>query len=908
MTSYQPAQPPESVTELLELPEDQRQLMLWMMRQGTLPFADIQSHVGRSSENVRSLLANLIQQGLVNVVGDDAYRAYSPTRRQQPIAENLLQSLSPGNPIAVILSTSRRELITPGSRFDLGVTVSNRGPESAIINVMLDGLPPVLRQGCSRTLEYLALAPNQSGEVVFEFQIPADTIPGLLSFVLLVDAPQHYPESPPIRHEQVLQVLPPVQDTVQAADPTFTLEPISSSSQPLRLMPGSVLPMQVMIYNRSDRVDRFRLTCTDFPETWFTVTYPQDNEGFGLVVEADSLGLNPGDQGLIMLTLSPPAIALADIYVPTLRLYSENNPDLVLLDLVYIEVLPVYQLQADLKTLVNQVRRQPAWFQIELTNQGNTPRLIQMGVQNLDERGICEYTLGLEEVAIAPYDKAQIELKGQPKQRWKRPWFGVGRILNFRVDIADAANHPVPTTSFPGYITWMPRPWWQLLLALIALLGLIGALIWLIWWLFFKPPLKPEIIEFFPEESQYAAASQDVAEIGWQIENPDRIQTLKITGYDAEGKAISGPLTYDLSGKTLPAALAAACVEAQQVLTCRNVPTDARQPAEYTFELTVIPKGRFRAQPQSKTSSPVVITPVPLPTVAELVPDQVIYSEAGTVPTPDNPVPPVSNKGVTLSWIVDNPAKLQDLLLVVHKEDGSVLGGRRYLLRNPDDPSQLQLPEELAPYCQLQGALICQGVPTGIGEVGKFTFELTPQAIGNPEPAPEAKQTEIVEIQPRPVRIVSFQVNGQEAQPKYLIPVDQGQPIPGFVLSWKIEGGSTAKAELLPSPGSVGPEGSIPFPLSPEPGETTITLQVSDGFHDPILRSVTVTTFDPTPTDPAQAAAEAAAAAAAASQQDGGGSGGGGGGGTGTSEPGLQMPSAAEPGQLSPSEVPPQFD
>jgi hypothetical protein len=112
-----------------------------------------------------------------------------------------------------------------------------------------------------------------------------------------------------------------------------------------------VLQFEIQVLNRSERVDRFRLVCLDLPTRWVQITYPADTQGLGLVVEGDSLGLNPGEQGLILLTLNPPAEALADIYIPTLQLLAENNPDLALLELIYLRVLPIYQLQSELITL-----------------------------------------------------------------------------------------------------------------------------------------------------------------------------------------------------------------------------------------------------------------------------------------------------------------------------------------------------------------------------------------------------------------------------------------------------------------------------------------------------------------------------------------------------------------------------
>jgi hypothetical protein len=441
------------------------------------------------------------------------------------------------------------------------------------------------------------------------------------------------------------------------------------------------------------------------------------------------------------------------------------------------------------------------------------------------------------------------------------------------------------------------------------LLGTVGGILL---WVGGRNPSQAEILDFFAEDTEYAAVKEEPVELGWKVTHRDRLAALQVIGYDPAGRQVSGPLTFDLT-QGLPEALRSLCVESGPVLECRHVPTDARQAGEYRFELTLIPQQDPTAVPITATTSLVTVQEVPLPRVAELVAGQSIYSEGGTPPgARPNGIPAVTEKGVTLSWVVTHPGNLQDLLLIVRQEDGSVLGGRRYLFRDPKDPTKLTIPEALKEVCQLQAALICQNVPTGIRDVGKYTFELSAVPWGQGEVAPAVKKTELVQIQPRPVSITAFQINGQDARPRYAIPVDQGQPLPGIMLSWKVEGGRTARAELLPSPGSVPLQGSVPFPLNPNGEETTFTLRVSDGRNPPISRSVTITTFDPTPMDPAAAAAAQAAREATAAAQAAAAA------AARANRPGetpdaaapntLETPNVTNPEELSPAETPPQFE
>lgn len=409
---------------------------------------------------------------------------------------------------------------------------------------------------------------------------------------------------------------------------------------------------------------------------------------------------------------------------------------------------------------------------------------------------------------------------------------------------ADAATAGAITVvpPAPTRASRRPRRWpW-----VIAAGGLVGALAGVGGWLWLRRPPSPYILNVTPTTSRLSVAQQDPATVDWQIAHPNQIQTLELRTYTDEGLLVGEPAVYDFA-EGVPVALLPYCATVGTRLTCTGVPTGIRQPGQYRSELTLLAQERLDIPPKTATSSLIRIDSLPRPTVVELAPTQVIYSEAGTQVTGPRVPPAVTEAGVRLSWIINNPQTLQDVLLVAKQEDGTVLGGRRYSLRSPDNP-ELALPEALQPFCQLQpGRLVCQGVPTGMVGVGKYRFELTAVSIApQDDTEPAAQTTEVVQIQPRPTAIVAFTVNGQPADPRYLIPVDQGDQLPGVILRWAVQGGSTTRVELLPSPGSVGLEGTLPLPLSPT-GTTTVTLRVSDGTNPPLVRAVTFETFDPTP-------------------------------------------------------------
>ncbi|MFZ4675972.1 MAG: hypothetical protein ACOYM4_09815 [Nodosilinea sp.] len=421
-------------------------------------------------------------------------------------------------------------------------------------------------------------------------------------------------------------------------------------------------------------------------------------------------------------------------------------------------------------------------------------------------------------------------------------------------------NQPLRDPATAAAITLAPssvlapplrRPRWQWGLAIAAALAAIGGLGWLVWWFLLRIPPRPYVLDLSPSQSQYAIAQGESPRLSWQVSQPGQVQTMLLRGYAPDGTLVFGPATYDLT-EGVPVSLLPYCDQTGRLLTCRDVPLDLRQPGQYRFELTLLPDIALNLPPVQAESSLVTVADLPQPTVIELAPEQVIYSEAGTqvsAATADL-APPVTDAGIRVSWIVSHPEGLKDLLLVVKRPDGTTLGGRRFTLRSPDNPTKVTLPEELKPFCQLKDQLICQGVPSGMMAVGQYQFELTPVPVNlGDSPLPAAKQSEVVNIQPRPVRIASFTINGREAEPKYLVPVEPGQRIPGFQVAWRVEGGSTAKVELLPSPGTVGLQGSLSMPLPPS-GTTTVTLRVTDGQNPPLLRAVTFETFNPRPNPP----------------------------------------------------------
>lgn len=849
-----------NIVDLIDtLPDSHKPLVRLMMRnsQGISP-KEAAASLGEEEDIIRTLLYDWVQQGYVQEitgVGESRYKILLAPKQGSTFVKTALQSFAPGKPLVLIANPSGDYALRSGETFVLSVTVSNQGNQSALIDVFVDdGGTQTLSQWCIGNIrERLALGSNSSSEVVFEFQVPVDAMPGPYNYLIVVDAPQHYPEDTPIRHAGQLQVLLPVQDAVGANDPTFAIEPITTSLAPAALKPGELLQVTVGVHNRSDRVDRFRLTCPDLQANWFTVRYPEGLDVPGLVTQTDGLALNPGAKGQILLFLNPPLGADAGSYTPSVRLYSANNPNLVMLDVVYLQILPVYLLNVELHTILGKVRRLPGLFELRLINMGNTSREILLKAYSTDEEELCSYTLDTA-LRILPRETVSLNLRVKPTKWWRRPLYGGGQLINFCVEIEDLQQLPLSPDPPKGILLWEPRPWWQFLLLVLTTLGSIAAIAFLIWWFFFKPPAPPKVVEFTSDANFYEETNGDFIRLNWQIRNPRQIEAIKIANQSADGTVTSEPRTYNFS-QGIPKELKEFCNirPIAQVLVCNHVRTDARKAGNYVFELQIFSKKDKDAASDSRKTQTIRILPLPLPKVVEFYSTKPVYEEVTTDgnnnlsgdkkasgTTNNLTANPAANNPATilLNWKVINPEQLKELKLIGRTPDGTVTSPLKTYNFSQG------IPNELKNFCTVQDGLICRNVATDARKAGDYVFELTVVTQKEQGENVISKKTDTIKIQNLQPKIVFFKINNQNVLPKYVLPLNKNL-VKFFVISWKVEGSKDIKVELLPAPGTVPLQGSIPYPLSQKPTQETITLKVTSASGQQVERSVTIDIFEP---------------------------------------------------------------
>ena len=857
-------------------------------------------------------------------------------RHQRPFLTN-------ARSFSAIYSPSADSAIAAGEMFELKVTATNQGNRDAIIRVYLDETSQPLWRWCKLSSQNLALATGQSSQINLQIPIPVDTPPGVYSYLVVVDAARTYPQSNPLQHRAKLTVLPPIQSVVKVNDPTFNLLPTSSSTKPIALPVGDKIELEVIVNNRSNRVDRFRLKLIDLPASWWKVTYPEGIRERGLVEDIDSLALNPRSTATIKLQIHPPPTAKAGQYSSTVRLQSSNLPDLVLLDIIYFQIAPDNRLDWELKSLVAKVSKEPGKFILLLHNRGNILRQVRLAVKEEREKPICDYTLA-SEIELLPKSDRSVELVVKPKQRWRRPWWGKGTPLEFQVECQDVHQLPLSPQQQTGTLVWQARPWWHLALVILAIAGSLTGLGFIVWWLL-KPPAPPEIVEFGAESSIYRAANGDSIALSWQISHPRQIANISLLGRSPDGKVTSEAVSFNFS-QGLPEELTEFCI-LQRVLNCRNIPTDARQPGDYLFEL-IVASSAARHPEERATTNTITIQPLPSPQITQLqakvADDNTIYLDfalsnteqitaielTGFTPegvvnyptqqysliqgeiaelqsycqqqertlvckrvplsiiSPDRyvfelaaiqdmegttttvarqqsapvaiatpPIPQLANLTsarptyqagidvpVLLNWDIIHPERLAALKLIGRSSEGVVNA-----LPVTYDFSQ-GIPSRLQEYCYVTEIISCRNVPTQALETGDYIFELTSFTSDNPNLANSSITSDLIKIEsitlppppPSPLEILSFEIDGREAPPKYIVQIDPQEPTPSLSLSWNILSDPAATVELLPAPGKVKPQDSLVYPVSERPTTETLTLRVTNPDGRQLERSLIIET------------------------------------------------------------------
>jgi hypothetical protein len=718
------------------------------------------------------------------------------------------------SPLYIIVNPPGVQDAMPGDTVALYAVIVNQGDQSALIDVFFDEGFQSIDPSFVLPRERLALSPQQSNEVTFEFQIPFNAQPGTYHYTLVIDAPEHYPQDTPIHFARQLRILLKEQTVIRANDPTFFLQP---TTNPYNQIVYKNAPLEVIatIENRSLQVDSYRLVCPDFEEDWVTIRYAVTGlEAQGLLPDGTKLELNPNSSGQIFLQFHPPEGTFAGSYSPTIRLYSRNSPELVLLDLVYIQVPEIYPLSVELNTLLGKVSRTSGKYEVKLGNQGNLVRELMVSAKSCDEEEFCTYKCEPLQTKVLPGKSSAVSLEVKPNKWWRRPFFGSGLVINFQVNIDDVQGLPVPETLLKGTLVWKTRPIWQLLSIILIILGLAGGVAFIIWRLLNPDPLRLENVR--SDSPRYREG--DRITLSWQVYNYNQLKKLELK---TNGPVPGTPRVFDFE-KGIPSELDKICLPKREVLSCNGFKTEARQPGKYSFELTA---NQSNNKTVTAKTSEVEITALPPPEVVSVRPNKYVYTKG---------------EPILLSWNIKNPEQLS-VLKIVAKQDGQTPVGQPITYNfkqgnnwaipsqlNSQPVSQTKTPSKNPPknssknLCKLQiGLLTCTNVPvTSPTTAGKYSFEL--QACYKSCEQPNTKSIEgMIELKIKPTKIVYFRLNGTDELTREL---ENGQLL---ILEWKVDGDEEINIELS-TQGKVARSGKIGNIKVNKALEPRIELTVTD--------------------------------------------------------------------------------
>ena len=756
-------------------------------------------------------------------------------------------------------------------------------------------LRPLLQWYTFSPASLITLDSEKRCEVTLSIEIPLHAKPGLYNYALILDCNEfsNQRQSRPLQ----FRVLP--SDSEVSLEPEFSVEPVTTSADPFSLSSGQTLTLTIRVTNRSKLTDRFYVNCPDLNSDWFTRKYPEGISGsLGFPSETNGLQLNPDDRGQISLLLHPPKFSAAGRYSIILQLTSQNNPNLTLLDAVYLQLQPDFSLDCQLSPPLRVVPEEPGIFQINLHNQGNIRR--RLSLQLRDRERLFRYLPEFDEVEIEPGREVQIPLKAKPRKFWRRSLRG--RNVEFKFDVQleepvdlsarESESRPKLPEFLPqGTIIWQPRPVWLLWLLLLLVLAAIAGLLFTLWFNFFRPKVTPGVVSFTPTnplnpQRGYQEGQGEQVRLGWQISHGEQVEKVTVIGLQRGTEAYRK--TYFFPGGEIPGHLArkdpltgqerknnfcesvadkeprgqssiglnstpffwlnlpfpSLKTNASSLLTCTGIITPMKQAGDYTFQIQVFTDPKQKDPIASGTTDSVAIKPIDKPQITDFTPTQLVYEEANLASTTAENSTPNQTGVVRLNWSIINAERIQEIQMISTSAGGTSQSEmKRYRLSNGRLPADLQTTCNLVPNGFNQN-LVCRNVPTQINRPGEYVFKLLVTYREAQATAEISRNTEAVKITPKPLQIVSFQINSQEVKqnPKQVYLLEQPSSAIDVGLSWNVRGGEGTTVEITPAPGLVPLRGQVRYSLS-APSTETMTLTVRNPSGNQTSQSVVIQTL-----------------------------------------------------------------
>lgn len=719
------------------------------------------------------------------------------------------------NPLSVIINPPGIQYGMPGDIVSLYAVVINEGDQSAVIDLFFtfDETFQKISGWSASPKASLAVAPKESSsEVTFNFEIPVDALAGTYDYTFVVDSPEHYPQDTPINFPGQLKVLLKEQTIIRAFDPTFSIIPATNPNKLITYRLDQPLQVVIKVENRSNRVDRFRLTCPDLDENWFKISYPASGfEGVGLF-DVNALELNPNSEGEISLEFRPPIDTLAGSYSPTIRLLSENNPDLTLLDLIYINLPANYQLGIELNTTLGKVSRKDGIYELVLNNQGNLIRELFFDAKTRDEEELCTYKFNPTELKLLPNITEKAILRVKPRPWWRRPFFGQSLPINFEVNITDKQSYPLANASPQATLLWKARPWWQFLLLILLGLGLFTGIAYMIWRLLHPDPLR---IESFSSDNPKITEGNEV-NLNWKIDNYKRLKNLVVITkkppnndpiFNYDNNSINQLINKNQNNPNPP------CNVTQEELICNRVPTGINGAGEYVFELKASylqnPPFFNRIIETDPKTAEVEVAKKEIAEVVELKANKRQYQKGEKV----NLRWKITHPELVFKVIIhlktaDNLEPIQPVNIQFQDKEGKVI----------NDPKTQNICRQNSPDRQF---FKCS-IDISVNKIGRFIPEIIVETFKVFDRNSTKQADSKIEIVAKPFKIAFFKINGKDSTDQANIVLNEGENV---ALSWNVDG-ENIQVKLDPY-GNVKPIDTKSF-LNISNFPQKVALQVTD--------------------------------------------------------------------------------
>lgn len=616
------------------------------------------------------------------------------------------------------------------------------------------------------------------------------------------------------------------------------ITPITTPENPHILSIGETLTIELSIENQSSEVKRLHLVGSQLPENCYTIHYPDVQVWTGLVVKFNSLELEPGQVGRIEVQIHPPQGAPTQRQQLTLSLHSDQSSDATgLQHTVYLQVEPAHDLLVTLEPKSQATREEVGYYQVLIKNNGSVHRHLTAQVRSLNRKSHAVYALEPSFISLPPEAEVDVALEVRPKKqtrfRWARP-----RREKFELGLEDHDGLPLPGKLPCGSLTWQLQrsPRW-LLLPLVLGAAATAASVWAILGRQSRVPKISSLqVIAAPEATQ-----EEAVRLNWTVENPKQLQKLVLMRQDSTGQQQLQTLDFSqgipeefrqenaawgfcqLNSESRP-----------KTLTCKNILAPVTNTQLHRFQLQSF--GRSVTEPaDSKLTEAVAIQPSPVPKIVAFFSPNTIYTSrqksAGVL------VAKASNQGKTqnsntsilLNWEIANAQRIKELQL--RSSNGQL---QTYDLQSG------KLPPALARYCSFEEMLVCKQVPTQTQQPGDYVFKLTALPKGRLAKATAPRFTGPIKVNPQPLRIASFRINGQDVTDKYIYDVAKLGPQAKLELDWRLEGGNEVRAAIFPAPGAVPTAGKTTVQLNPLFQEGNLFLQAVDANGQQIKQSVAI--------------------------------------------------------------------